>query len=170
MFAIKKICNWTSDKSYLIISPRKIFNSGISKYRLQGFKKDYEKKLSFSELSKYIKVFEPKELKNRELITIEVPKENCSFSSNYITIPIILDGVKGQIEVNFVKSKITKDKVILELLKDEQIGFHTLNGEYLCHYSSSKIYDYFNSTQKERNVIQFPSIESSLDNLEKEAA
>lgn len=170
LFAIKKICNWTSDKSYLIISPRKIFNSGISKYRLQGFKKDYEKKLSFSELSKYIKVFEPKELKNRELITIEVPKENCSFSSNYITIPITLDGVKGQIEVNFVKSKITKDKVILELLKDEQIGFHTLNGEYLCHYSSSKIYDYFNSTIKESNVIQFPSMESSLDNLEKEAA
>ena len=172
LFAIKKICNWTDDKSYLIVSPRKgLFNSGISKYRLQGFKKDYEKKLSFSEVNKYIKIFYPNDSKKKEFITLEIPKEKCSFSSNYIKIPMLIDGVNGQIEVNLVKSKIAQDKVVLELSKDEQIGFHTLEGKYIKHYSSSKIYDcYYNNKNLQSNIIQFPSNKSNYEVPEKEVA
>ena len=145
LFALKKICNWTDNKSYLIIAPRKgIFNSGMSKYRLTGYKKDYEGKLSFSEISKYVKVFTPSNLKNKEILTLEIPKVKCSFKSNFIKVPLVIDNLEGYIEVNLVKSKIDKEKVVLEFLKDEQIGFHNINDEYINHYTSSKIIDSYN--------------------------
>ena len=171
LFAIKKICNWTDNKSYLIIAPRKgLFNSGISKYRLTGFKKDHEGKLSFSEISKYVKVFTPSNLKNKEVLVLEVPKSKCSFKSNYIKIPLVVDNIEGYIEVNLVKSKIGKEKVVLEFLKDEQIGFHNLNDEYINHYTSSKIIDSYNEMLKSK-IIQFPSSKEVVyDVPEKEAA
>lgn len=171
LFAIKKICNWTDNKSYLIIAPRKgLFNSGISKYRLTGFKKDYEGKLSFSEISKYVKVFTPSNLKNKEVFVLEVPKSKCSFKSNYIKIPLVVDDIEGYIEVNIVKSKIGKEKVVLEFLKDEQIGFHNINDEYINHYTSSKIIDSYNEMLKNK-IIQFPSSKEVVyDVPEKEAA
>lgn len=171
LFAIKKICNWTDNKSYLIIAPRKgLFNSGISKYRLTGFKKDYEGKLSFSEISKYVKVFTPSNLKNKEVFVLEVPKAKCSFKSNYIKIPLIVDNIDGYIEINLVKSKVDKEKVVLEFLKDEQIGFHNNNDEYINHYTSSKIIESYNEMLKSK-VIQFPSSKEVVyDVPEKEAA
>lgn len=171
LFAIKKICNWTDNKSYLIIAPRKgLFNSGISKYRLTGFKKDYEGKLAFSEISKYVKVFTPSNLKNKEVFVLEVPKAKCSFKSNYIKIPLIVDNIDGYIEINLVKSKVDKEKVVLEFLKDEQIGFHNNNDEYINHYTSSKIIESYNEMLKSR-VIQFPSSKEVVyDVPEKEAA
>lgn len=171
LFAIKKICNWTDNKSYLIIAPRKgLFNSGISKYRLTGFKKDYEGKLAFSEISKYVKVFTPSNLKNKEVFVLEVPKAKCSFKSNYIKIPLIVDNIDGYIEINLVKSKVDKEKVVLEFLKDEQIGFHNNNDEYINHYTSSKIIESYNEMLKSK-VIQFPSSKEVVyDVPEKEAA
>ncbi len=172
LFAIKKICNWTDNKVYLIANPRKgLFNSGISKYRLQGFKKDFEKKLSFSEIDKYIKVFYPKDSKKREILTLEIPKEKCSFKSNYIKIPLVIDDINGYIEVNLIKSKINKDNVILELTKEEQIGFHSSNGEYINHYNSSKICDSYNEMILNNKIIQIPDNQSIVyDVPEKEAA
>jgi len=171
LFAIKKICNWTDNKSYLIISPRKgLFNSGISKYRLTGFKKDFEGKLSFSEISKYVKVFTPSNLKNKEILTLQVPKSKCSFKSNYIKIPLVIDDIEGYIEVNLVKSKVDKEKVVLELLKDEQIGFHNINDEYINHYTSSKVIDSYNEMLNNK-VIQFPSSKEVVYDIpEKEVA
>lgn len=171
LFAIKKICNWTDNKSYLIIAPRKgLFNSGISKYRLTGFKKDYEGKLAFSEISKYVKVFTPSNLKNKEVFVLEVPKAKCSFKSNYIKIPLIVDNIDGYIEINLVKSKVDKEKVVLEFLKDEQIGFHNNNDEYINHYTSSKIIESYNEMLKSK-VIQFPSSKEVVYDIpEKEAA
>ena len=171
LFAIKKICNWTDNKSYLIIAPRKgIFNSGMSKYRLTGYKKDYEGKLSFSEISKYVKVFTPSNLKNKEILTLEIPKVKCSFKSNFIKVPLVIDDLEGYIEVNLVKSKIDKEKVVLEFLKDEQIGFHNINDEYINHYTSSKIIDSYNK-MIDNKIIQFSkSKEVVYDVPEKEAA
>ena len=171
LFALKKICNWTDNKSYLIIAPRKgIFNSGMSKYRLTGYKKDYEGKLSFSEISKYVKVFTPSNLKNKEILTLEIPKVKCSFKSNFIKVPLVIDNLEGYIEVNLVKSKIDKEKVVLEFLKDEQIGFHNINDEYINHYTSSKIIDSYNKMINNK-IIQFPnSKEVVYDVPEKEAA
>lgn len=171
LFAIKKICNWTDNKSYLIIAPRKgLFNSGFSKYRLTGFKKDYEGRLSFSEISKYVKVFTPSNLKNKEVIVLEVPKTKCSFKSNYIKIPLVIDNIEGYIEVNLVKSKVNKEKVVLEFLKDEQIGFHNINDEYINHYTSSKVIDSYNEMLN-NNIIQFPSPKEVVyDVPEKEVA
>ena len=171
LFAIKKICNWTDNKSYLIISPRKgLFNSGFSKYRLTGFKKDYEGRLSFSEISKYVKVFTPSNLKNKEVLVLEVPKTKCSFKSNYIKIPLVIDNIEGYIEVNLVKSKVNKEKVVLEFLKDEQIGFHNINDEYINHYTSSKVIDSYNEMLN-NNIIQFPSSKEVVyDVPEKEVA
>lgn len=172
LFAIKKICNWSDNKSYLIISPRKgFFNSGISKYRLQGFKKDFEKKLSYSEIDKYIKIFNSNDTKKKEIITIEIPKEKCSFNSNYIKIPLVIDNINGYIEVNLIKSKIDKQNVMLELSKEEQIGFHTKTGEYINHYSSQKIQDSYNEMILNKNIIQFPNNQNiNYDVPEKEAA
>ncbi len=171
LFAIKKICNWTDNKSYLIIAPRKgLFNSGFSKYRLTGFKKDYEGRLSFSEISKYVKVFTPSNLKNKEVLVLEVPKTKCSFKSNYIKIPLVIDNIEGYIEVNLVKSKVNKEKVVLEFLKDEQIGFHNINDEYINHYTSSKVIDSYNEMLN-NNIIQFPSYKEVVyDVPEKEVA
>lgn len=171
LFAIKKICNWTDNKSYLIIAPRKgLFNSGFSKYRLTGFKKDYEGRLSFSEISKYVKVFTPSNLKNKEVLVLEVPKTKCSFKSNYIKIPLVIDNIEGYIEVNLVKSKVNKEKVVLEFLKDEQIGFHNINDEYINHYTSSKVIDSYNEMLN-NNIIQFPSPKEVVyDAPEKEVA
>lgn len=171
LFAIKKICNWTDNKSYLIIAPRKgLFNSGFSKYRLTGFKKDYEGRLSFSEISKYVKVFTPSNLKNKEVLVLEVPKTKCSFKSNYIKIPLVIDNIEGYIEVNLVKSKVNKEKVVLEFLKDEQIGFHNINDEYINHYISSKVIDSYNEMLN-NNIIQFPSPKEVVyDVPEKEVA
>ena len=170
LFAVKKICNWTDDKSYLIVSPKKgIFNSGISKYTLHGFKKEYDRKLSFSELNKYIKIFYPNELKKKEFITIEIPKEKCSFTSNYIKVPMIIDNTFGFIEVNLIKSKINNEIITLEFSKDEQIGFHSIDGKTLNHYSSRKIYDSYNEMNLGSNVTKY-SNGSNHEVPEKEAA
>ena len=143
----------------------------MSKYRLTGFKKDYEGRLSFSEISKYIRVFTPSNLKKKEVFVLEVPKAKCSFKSNYIKIPLVVDNIDGYIEVNLVKSKIDKEKVVLEFLKDEQIGFHNNNDEYINHYTSSKIIDSYNEMKLNSKIIQFPNSKDVVyDVPEKEAA
>ena len=172
LFAIKKICNWTEDGSYLIITPRKKgFNSGISKYHLTGFKKDFEKRLGFSEIEKYINIIHPKNTKNKSMITIEFSKDKCSFSSNYIQIPMVIDDIKGYIQVNLIKSKITQDKVVLELSENEQVEFHKESGEYLNSYNSKKIYNIYNEQKAESKIIKFPTVHNVVYEVpEKEAA
>ena len=83
---------------------------------------------------------------------------------------MVIDNLEGYIEVNLVKSKIDKEKVVLEFLKDEQIGFHNINDEYINHYTSSKIIDSYNKMINNK-IIQFPnSKEVVYDVPEKEAA
>jgi len=171
LFAIKKICNWTEDGSYLIITPRKKgFNSGISKYNLSGFKKDFDKRLGFSEISKYINIIHPINQKNKQKFCLEFSKDICSFSSNYIKIPMVIDDTKGFIQVNLIKSKITQDKVFLELSENEQIEFHNEAGEYLNSYNSIKIYNTYND-RKAESKIEFPNVHNVVYEVpEKEAA
>ena len=115
-------------------------------------------------------MFTPSNLKNKEVFVLEVPKAKCSFKSNYIKIPLIVDNIDGYIEINLVKSKVDKEKVVLEFLKDEQIGFHNNNDEYINHYTSSKIIESYNEMLKSK-VIQFPSSKEVVyDVPEKEAA
>ena len=69
-----------------------------------------------------------------------------------------------------VKSKVNKEKVVLEFLKDEQIGFHNINDEYINHYTSSKVIDSYNEMLN-NNIIQFPSPKEVVyDVPEKEVA
>lgn len=172
LFAIKKICNWNDDKSYLIINPRKgkFINSGISKYILDGFKKEYKGKLSYDELDKYIKVFNPLSFKNRELLTLEVPKDKCEFISNFIKVPLVVDNISGYIQVNFLKSNINEKSVVFEFSPDDQIGFHNKNGEYISHYDSSKICASYKEMALNSKKIPFPVNDMSLKEPEKEAA
>ncbi len=172
LFVVKKICNWTDDKSYLIVSPRKSFlnGSGISKYRLDGFTKTFEKKLSYNEINKYLKILLPKDSKKRDVITINFPKYKCKFNSNFVKIPIIIDKVQGYLNVNIIKTKINTESVLLEIDKTEKIGFHSKDGEYINHYTGDKILDSYNHRNNDK-VIEFP-FEEKLDVplYEKEAA
>ena len=172
LFVVKKICNWTDDKSYLIVSPRKGFlnGSGISKYRLDGFTKTFEKKLSYNEINKYLKILLPKDSKKRDVITINFPKYKCKFNSNFVEIPMIIDNVQGYLNVNIIKTKINTESVLLEIDKTEQIGFHSKDGEYIDHYTGDKILDSYNHRNDDK-VIEFP-FEEKLDVplYEKEAA
>lgn len=172
LFVVKKICNWTDDKSYLIVSPRKGFlnGSGISKYRLDGFTKTFEKKLSYNEINKYLKILLPKDSKKRDVITINFPKYKCRFNSNFVEIPMIIDNVQGYLNVNIIKTKINTESVLLEIDKTEQIGFHSKDGEYIDHYTGDKILDSYNHRNDDK-VIEFP-FEEKLDVplYEKEAA
>ena len=172
LFVVKKICNWTDDKSYLIVSPRKGFlnGSGISKYRLDGFTKIFEKKLSYNEINKYLKILLPKDSKKRDVITINFPKYKCRFNSNFVEIPMIIDNVQGYLNVNIIKTKINTESVLLEIDKTEQIGFHSKDGEYIDHYTGDKILDSYNHRNDDK-VIEFP-FEEKLDVplYEKEAA
>lgn len=172
LFVVKKICNWTDDKSYLIVSPRKGFlnGSGISKYRLDGFTKTFEKKLSYNEINKYLKILFPKDSKKRDVITINFPKYKCRFNSNFVEIPMIIDNVQGYLNVNIIKTKINTESVLLEIDKTEQIGFHSKDGEYIDHYTGDKILDSYNHRNDDK-VIEFP-FEEKLDVplYEKEAA
>ena len=172
IFAIKKICNWNDDQSYLIINPRKgkFINSGMSKYLLEGYKKEFQKKLNYSEIDKYIKVFYPSENKKKNLITLEIPKDKCEFTSNFIKVPITIDNVMGYIQVNFIKSKINENSVILEFTNDELIGFHDKEGLYVNHYNSTKIRDSYNEMLVGSKIIQFPTKDLNIKELEKEAA
>ena len=115
-------------------------------------------------------MFTPSNLKNKEVLVLEVPKTKCSFKSNYIKIPLVIDNIEGYIEVNLVKSKVNKEKVVLEFLKDEQIGFYNINDEYINHYTSSKVIDSYNEMLN-NNIIQFPSPKEVVyDVPEKEVA
>lgn len=172
LFALKKICNWNDDKSYLIVSPRKgkFINNGVSIYSLDGFKKEYQKKLFYNEIDKYLKIFYPSNSKKKELLTLEIPKEKCEFNSNFIKVPLVINNVSGFIEVNFIKSKINQETVILEFSDNEQIGFHNRDGIFVDHYSSSKICDSYKEMLVSSKIIQFPTNDCNIKELEKEAA
>lgn len=172
LFIIKKICNWTEDKSYLIVSPRKGFlnGCGISKYKLDGFTKTFDKKISYNEISKYLKMFIPNDLKKKDII-IKVPKYKCSFNSNFVEVPVIIDDIDGYITVNLIKTKINTENVFLELDKNDQIGFHNKFGDFVNHYSGKKVLDSYNQMQIIEKVVEFPSNEEqSIPLYEKEAA
>lgn len=174
LFAVKKICNWTEDKSYLIVSPKKgIFNCGISKYSLNGFKKSYVDKLSYNEIKNYLKLFYPNDFKKKEKLLLNVPKKNCSFKSNFVEIPLTIDNVSGYISVNIIKTKIDEKFVKVEFDSNEQVGFHNKNGDYVNHFGGSKICNSYNDMLVSNNIIEFPSTqleEQSIPIYEKEAA
>lgn len=174
LFAIKKICSWTDDKSYLIICPRKgLFNSGLSKYSLEGFKKTFEKRINYNEISKYLKIFYPNESKKKDVISINVPKYKCKLNSNFVEVPLIINNISGYIDVNIIKTKINKESVIIEFTPNEQIGFHDKEGNYVGHYSSNQILEYYNQTLENDKIINFPSEDNEIQDmsmLEKEVA
>lgn len=143
LFADKKICKWNDGKSYLIITPRKNMwlNTGISKYKLTGFKKEFEKKLSFKEIDNYLKIFYPITQKQKSDITFTVDKNDCNYISNFIRVPCILNNKEGYIDVNVVKTKESNDKksFVIKLSKQELLSFHDNNNKYINHYNVSDI-------------------------------
>lgn len=168
IFATKKICNWTDDRSYLIVCPRKnIFNTGISKYSLDGYKKTYIKKLQYNEIEKYMKMFYPSSNK-KEVLSITIPKNKCQFNSNFINIPIVVDEKQGYISVNIIKTKITIDSVILEMNKDEKLVFHDNSDNYIKQIDSKEVYDNLNKCRE--NLLANEEIDLSVPIYEKEAA
>lgn len=174
LFATRKICSWTDDKSYLIVCPKKgLFNSGLSKYSLEGFKKTFEKRINYNEINKYLKMFYPNESKKKEVLSLDVPKYKCKFNSNFIEIPLTIDDITGYINVNIIKTKINKESVIVEFAPNEQVGFHDKEGKYIDHYNGNQILDFYNEMTEKNKVIDFPSSEVSMQDvpiLEKEAA
>ena len=168
IFATKKICNWTDDRSYLIVCPRKnIFNTGISKYSLDGYKKTYIKKLQYNEIERYMKMFYPSSNK-KEVLSITIPKNKCQFNSNFINIPIVVDEKQGYISVNIIKTKITIDSVILEMNKDEKLVFHDNSNNYIKQIDSKEVYDYL--TEHRENLLSNEEIDLNVPIYEKEAA
>ena len=166
LFADKKICKWNDDKSYLIVTPKRNMwsNTGISKYKLTGFKKEFEKKLSFKEIDNYLKIFYPITQKQKSDITFTVDKNDCNYISNFIRVPCILNNKEGYIDVNFVKAKESNDKksFVIKLSKQELLSFHDNNNKYINHYNVSDIvngYEDFKSQEKNQDL-----------QLEKEAA
>ena len=168
IFADKKICNWNEDKSYLTIEPRKgaFSNTGLSKYSLDGYKKTYEGKLSFKEIGNYLKVFYPQS-QRKNILSISVNKEKCSFNTNFIHIPLEVDDLLGYIKANIIKTKMDNENVILELEKNEQVSFYSEDGKYVKQYDMSKIYNAFN--QMKNKIIEFPSQNIEVP-LEREVA
>jgi len=168
IFADKKICNWNEDKSYLTIEPRKgaFSNTGLSKYSLDGYKKTYEGKLSFKEISNYLKIFYPQS-QRKNILSISVNKEKCSFNTNFIHIPLEVDNLLGYIKANIIKTKMDNENVILELEKNEQVSFYSEDGKYIKQYDMSKIYNAFN--QMKNKIIEFPSQNIEVP-LEREVA
>lgn len=168
IFATKKICNWTDDRSYLIVCPRKnIFNTGVSKYSLDGYKKTYIKKLQYNEIEKYMKMFYPSSNK-KEVLSITIPKNKCQFNSNFINIPIVVDEKHGYISVNIIKTKITIDSVILEMNKDEKLVFHDNCDNYIKQIDSKEVYDNLNEYRE--NLLANEEIDLGVPIYEKEAA
>lgn len=174
LFATRKICSWTDDKSYLIVCPKKgLFNSGLSKYSLDGFKKTFEKRINYNEIDKYLKMFYPNELKKKDTLSLDIPKYKCKFNSNFIEIPLNVNDISGYINVNIIKTKINKESVMVEFSPNEQVGFHNKEGKYIDHYTGNQILDFYNQMVEKSKVIEFPSTEVDTQDvplLEKEAA
>ena len=101
-------------------------NTGISKYKLDGFKKEFEKKLSFKEIDKYLKVFYPINQKQKSDISFTVDKQDCNFVSNFIRIPCTLNKTNGYIDINMIKAKESNDKksFAIKLSEKELLSFH----------------------------------------------
>ena len=159
LFADKKICKWNDDKSYLIVTPKRNMwsNTGISKYKLTGFKKEFEKKLSFKEIDNYLKIFYPITQKQKSDITFTVDKNDCNCISNFIRVPCILNNKEGYIDVNVVKTKESNDKksFVIKLSKQEVLSFHDNNNKYINHYNVSDIvngYKDFKSQEKNQEM------------------
>lgn len=160
LFADKKICKWNDDKSYLIITPRKNMwlNTGISKYKLDGFKKEFEKKLSFKEIDKYLKVFYPINQKQKSDISFTVDKQDCNFVSNFIRIPCTLNKTNGYIDINMIKAKESNDKksFAIKLSEKELLSFHNADNKYINHYEASQVatgYKEFKNQEKTQEVL-----------------
>lgn len=169
VFATKKVCNWTDDMSYLIVCPKKsLFNSGISKYKLDGYKKTFDKKLNYSEINQYLKMFNPKEFKQNNILKINIPKYKCNFYSNFVRIPLVIDEISGYINVNLIKTKIDKEKVTLEINPNEQLSFHDNNGNYIKHFTGLEISN--NYKEMEVNSDLEKSNDSNILMYEKEEA
>lgn len=115
-------------------------------------------------------MFIPNDLKKKDII-IKVPKYKCSFNSNFVEVPVIIDDIDGYITVNLIKTKINTENVFLELDKNDQIGFHNKFGDFVNHYSGKKVLDSYNQMQIIEKVVEFPSNEEqSIPLYEKEAA
>lgn len=174
IFAVKKICNWTDDKSYLILHPKKgIFNCGLSKYSLDGYKKTFEKKIQYNEINKYVKLFYPYDATKKNVLSITIPKSNCKFNSNFVEIPLTINNVNGYISVNIIKTKISKDSVLVEFNKDEQIGFYDKTGNYINQFDSDKVCSSFKDSKVDHDVIELSPNDVKDVNVpmyEKEAA
>ena len=152
----------------MIVCPRKnIFNTGISKYSLDGYKKTYIKKLQYNEIERYMKRFYPSSNK-KEVLSITIPKNKCQFNSNFINIPIVVDEKQGYISVNIIKTKITIDSVILEMNKDEKLVFHDNSNNYIKQIDSKEVYDYL--TEHRENLLSNEEIDLNVPIYEKEAA
>lgn len=171
LFAPKKICSWNDNHNYLIVYPKKnkLFNS-VEKYKLNGFKRTFEKKLTFEDLEKYVQMIYPKEFNNRNNINLTIPKENCEFISNFIRVPIAIDDMFGYFEVNMIKCKVDEQDVFIELSNNEQITFHDIETKKSYHYNSHIIED--NYKKMINDAVKFANNYKNQDNIlyEKEAS
>jgi len=172
LFAPKKICSWNDNQNYLIVTPKKnkIFNSSIEKYKVNGYKRTLEKKLSFEELEKYVQIIYPKEFNNKDNINIKIAKENCEFINNFVRIPIAIEDMFGYFEVNIIKCKVDEHDVYVELLNNEQITFYDIESKQVYHYNSKVIED--NYKKMVNDAIKFSSNYKNQENIlyEKEAS
>lgn len=160
LFASKKICKWNLDSDYLIIHPRKNFLKGtdISLYSFDGKAKKFQKKLSFGEIEKYLKIFYPASLK-KNIEKIKVLKSDCEIKNNFIKIPIILDDISGYIDVSVFKCIQEDENIVLEFTKNEKLSFYSNNGKYIGNYPYEEIKNGLNQKEKiipiQKNNVDF---------------
>lgn len=136
-YVTKKICTWNQDGSYLIMKPKKnrLTGTGISRYEQKGETRKFVERLSFNELGKYFHFFYPATFKREAKQVMEISKDNCNVTNNFITIPITLDNVYGYIRVSTTKCKEDNNNIKIELSKNEQLSFYSKEGSYIGHYS-----------------------------------
>lgn len=152
-FVTKKICTWNQDGSYLIMKPKKnrITGTGISRYELKGDTKKFVERISFNDLEKYFHFFYPATYKKNPKQIIEISKDNCNVTNNFLTIPITLDNVYGYIRVSTTRCTEDKENIKIELSKNEQLSFYSKEGTYMGHYSYSDIQK--GLTKEENKII-----------------
>lgn len=135
-YVTKKICTWNQDGSYLIMKPKKnrLTGTGISRYEVQDGNRKFAGRISFNELENYFHFFYPATYKRTPKQIIEISKDHCNITNNFISIPITLDNVYGFIRVSTTKCKEDKDNIKIELSKNEQLSFYSKEGNYIGHY------------------------------------
>ena len=169
LFVVKKLCQWSDNHKYLIITPKKsrLFDTGISLYELKGFKKKHLKKVSYEEVEKYMDIIYPVK-RSQNNLCISIPKTNCEFSNNFINIPLYVNESFGYIEINIVKSRVTEDTVELKFNPDELMSFHNNEDNTIIQYSGLEVFNAYNEMQEKNNYYYSKYNSGFINKNEKE--